>query len=192
MLQLVPKSVAKERGHKRYFTGIPCGCGHVVERQVSDGDCVECRRLRRAEFSKVHADRINARSRDWYAANKEKAKQTRADWRQRNAEKDRADVYAYAEANRDRMRPYQNHKGAIRRSMKLRATPAWADQKAIRRIYEAASALTKTTGVAHHVDHIVPLVSDLVCGLHCEANLQVLTARENSSKSNRSWPDMPA
>jgi len=37
----------------------------------------------------------------------------------------------------------------------------------------------------HHVDHIVPLVSQLVCGL------QILDAKANIEKGNRSWPDMP-
>jgi hypothetical protein len=42
-----------------------------------------------------------------------------------------------------------------------------------------------------HVDHIVPLVSKFVCGLHCEANLQLLPGPENQRKGNRVWPDMP-
>lgn len=35
------------------------------------------------------------------------------------------------------------------------------------------------------------LKGKFVCGLHCEANLQVITKSENSKKHNSYWPDMP-
>lgn len=74
---------------------------------------------------------------------------------------------------------------------KKHATPPWADRDAMREIYKEAARVTSESGVKHHVDHIVPLKSNLVCGLHCEANLRVVPAVENLKKHNRSWPDMP-
>lgn len=50
--------------------------------------------------------------------------------------------------------------------------------------------LTAETGVQHSVDHIVPLVHPLVCGLHCVANMRVIPLAENIMKSNNIWPDM--
>lgn len=38
-----------------------------------------------------------------------------------------------------------------------------------------------------HVDHIIPLVHPLVCGLHVETNLQAIDPIKNIKKSNR-WP----
>lgn len=67
---------------------------------------------------------------------------------------------------------------ARRRASKLKATPQWADKSIIKNIYIQASILGLT------VDHIVPLQGEIVCGLHCEDNMQLLSLSENSSKCN--------
>lgn len=77
-----------------------------------------------------------------------------------------------------------------RQLAKLGATPAWADQTKITAVYAEAQRLTELTGTKHDVDHVVPIQSRLVCGLHVEHNLQVLPATVNRSKGNRHWPDM--
>ena len=82
-------------------------------------------------------------------------------------------------------------KVAKRRSTLLRAIPKWANLAAIEAIYREANRIEKLTGTEYHVDHIVPLQSKIVSGLHCESNLRVLPATSNISKSNRHWPDMP-
>jgi 5-methylcytosine-specific restriction endonuclease McrA len=48
--------------------------------------------------------------------------------------------------------------------------------------------LTKLTGERYVVDHIVPLISEAVCGLHVPWNLRVITQDENLRKSNKLEP----
>ena len=57
--------------------------------------------------------------------------------------------------------------------------PPWADMTAVAAVYKHAKALGKT------VDHIVPLNNRLVCGLHCEDNLRIVSAEENRRKGNK-------
>jgi hypothetical protein len=39
--------------------------------------------------------------------------------------------------------------------------------------------------VKHEVDHIIPLINDLVCGLDVPNNVQILTKAENRRKAGR-------
>lgn len=67
------------------------------------------------------------------------------------------------------------------------ATPKWLSavhKLAIKEIYKNCKELTKTTGIKHHVDHIVPLKGKTVSGLHVPWNLQILIATENCKKKN--------
>jgi endogenous inhibitor of DNA gyrase (YacG/DUF329 family) len=64
-------------------------------------------------------------------------------------------------------------------------TPAWANLDAISAIYAESRRRTRETGIKHEVDHFYPVISPLVCGLHVETNLRVITAFENKSKSNK-------
>lgn len=43
-MQIITLKEAKELGLKRFYTGVPCSRGHLVERSVSSRGCLECLR----------------------------------------------------------------------------------------------------------------------------------------------------
>ena len=76
----------------------------------------------------------------------------------------------------------------IRDRRSRRATPKWLtpeQRKQIVDIYEHMRDCRVVTGEDYHVDHIVPLRGENVCGLHVPWNLQVLPACVNMAKSNQ-------
>lgn len=105
-------------------------------------------------------------------------------WKSKNADKARKAV-------RDSKRKHKatvNYVNSNRRAAKLKAVPKWLtkeQRKEIRKMYKEAQVLKKIDGIDRHVDHIIPLISDIVCGLHVPWNLQILTAHDNIVKSNK-------
>ena len=135
---------------------------------------------RNAAYHAANREAIAARSAAYRAANKGAIAAQKAAWQKAHPEKGNAKSLAWAKNNPDKA----NARTARRAAAKLRATPAWANQVAIVEFYAAASL----TGL--EVDHVVPLKSPHVCGLHTEYNLQLLTPKANKEKGNRIWPDM--
>lgn len=99
-------------------------------------------------------------------------------------------IKLWAKDARDARPEVYRAKDAKRRASKLNATPKWGDVEKIKVLYEYSKLCSIVLKQTFHVDHIVPLKGKTVCGLHVPSNLQVLTAFENISKSNRIWPDM--
>lgn len=176
---------AKALGATHYFTGEPCVRGHVAPRKTK-GACVECMKedwasnnARRALKPKTEASK--AAGRRYYEKNRELVL-ARAN--NQPAEVTREYKRAWKQRNPDYVQVGVN----VRRRRLRNAMPKWLTQEhkaQIRAMYLAARRLTRDTGIKHVVDHIVPLRSEVVCGLHVPWNLQILTHNDNCAKSNK-------
>lgn len=183
------RAEAKAVGTKYYFTGEPCKHGHVAPRKTK-GACVECLKVEWTEALTKRADYyanynksdtgIDAKQ-AYYRRNKD-AVIARAI--SRPVEEKRAYRNAWKQANTDQV--LADNK--VRRRKHRQATPPWITKKQkseIRQLYQIAITMSKTTGEQYVVDHIIPLRSDYVCGLHVPWNLRVITQEENLKKSNK-------
>lgn len=153
------------------------------------------RRVYSAEYRKRKLEHVRAKQLAWARENPDKAAAANKRWRVKNPEKGLEASRRYADRNPERRRQigreyYQrnpwvssaNH--ARWRADKLRATPKWADMKAIQAVYREAKLRSRREGLIYHVDHYYPLKGKNVCGLHVAENLQIILGSDNSRKKN--------
>jgi hypothetical protein len=103
------------------------------------------------------------------------------------------------EESREKAKEYYNdnkpkfmEKSHKRRACKLNATPCWyseLDAFVLQEMYELSKLREEALGIKYHIDHIIPLQNEKVCGLHWHANWQLLPAQQNLSKANKLLED---
>lgn len=147
----------------------------------------EKKRAQDAAYKVANADRLKQQNIEYYAKYGEKIRTYRS---KHHAARKSDPAYrakmlevaaGWRESNPDKMAAHH----ADRAFKFQRATPAWADQNAIKIVYEKRDELSTRLGIQLQVDHVIPINSDHVCGLHVPANLQLLEKTLNGAKGNR-------
>lgn len=137
--------------------------------------CSDCKRKNSRYWYSKNIEVSRKASLDYYYANKDdqdfvsKRRQYGFKWRKLNP-----DLNAQKSSNY--------------RARKLGATPNWltnSHKEQMQFLYELARDCRLISGQDYHVDHIVPLKGDNICGLHVPWNLQVLPSDVNISKGNK-------
>lgn len=124
-----------------------------------------------------------------YIKNPDFIKENRKNYFKENKDVEVLKMKQYYESNKDKFLFYSSK----RRAQKKLAYPTWLssfDAAKIKSIYKMCRQISKKTGLQHHVDHIIPLQSELVCGLHVPWNLQIIPSFENIKKHNSFNEDM--
>lgn len=175
---LLLKGVSKFGKHNQTKDGLKSRCKlcHAAESRASR--CAHVEGARAYDRNRYGGNRLSVNRRAYFES-------YRAENREKEVERGRI----YREENGPEITVRNNkwkkaHPGMVnadtarRRAAKLKAMPKWANPVLVRAFYLEASRCGK------EVDHIIPLRSPTVCGLHWEGNLQLLAPSENARKGN--------
>lgn len=147
------------------------------EKQGYRSWCVSCEKQRKDNWRHQNKEHHNNKSKEWVRNNPEKRKEIVEAYKLVNPDAGKQARAAWRKENKDKV----NYSTAKRRKRIQAATPnlnEW-DEFYMQELYHIAGLRNL------EVDHIIPLIHEKVCGLHCPNNLQLLTKSENSSKGNK-------
>ena len=162
-------------------------------------NCKKCESEKRRIYFKENPEALEnkkERERKWKTENKERKLELDKRYRENNRERLREVSREYAKNNKDKVKKaklkYETNNPQIRAKIKVKrrqaerdCVPNWAEHDKIKEVYKKAKWLESITGLKYHVDHIIPIQGENVCGLHCWSNLQILEASINCSKQNK-------
>jgi len=198
-VKVITRKEAIDQGLPRYFTGKSCKHGHIAERYVLNWTCVVCHAEKcaeyqpkwrsanphkAAEYSQKYSETHKAQTKKWRESNKSRCAETQRNWNAKNREKRNELSRVWRSENQAVMLAHVKK----RKLDKIDRTPKWLnadDFWMMTEIQEIALLRTKVTGIAWHVDHVIPLRGKIVSGLHTPLNLRVIPAYENMKKGNR-------
>lgn len=164
----------------KYCSSVCMGKSHAKEGTHSLCKCNQC-----GEEFKKRTDHVTDNN---YCSKKcvGTSMQKKGPWSTTNKDKEALARYMknYAQLYAKKYPEKITHNVAKRRAFKRKATPKWADMDEIRFVYKLSLMAKIIHKIPYEVDHVIPLISDYVCGLHVYENLQILPKAQNRQKSN--------
>lgn len=169
-----------------YYTGRRCKNGHLSPRFTSNKACVACEAVRRTILTPEARDALKERRKRHDDARRDKKREYARAWYRKNKERLKKQRQAHPNYKRKMRSAYEQYRKAKRKAYIYKNDPEI--QIRIDEIYNEMKRRNDAGG-DYVVDHIIPIQSETVCGLHVPWNLRVETRRSNSIKGNKYDPD---
>ncbi len=185
-MKIISREQARKCSLKRYFTGWKCTAGHVAECYTSNMECVECV----ADHPVITREQAIAADAWKYFTGQPCGNGHLAPRKTVSGQCDicaadrRASRYFRLKAEQP-PRPARKH--CDRGVAELRASVKGEEELTALVLSEARKLTAirrEQTGIAWHIDHMIPLLAEKVSGLHIWSNFQVIPAAMNRSKKN--------
>jgi 5-methylcytosine-specific restriction endonuclease McrA len=154
-MEIISRKQALSKGMTRYFTGLPCLRGHLTHRKVSGWQCMECRKVKSAEYRSKEENRI-------------RAKEVTYAWRRKNPE--RVVIQQRAHSSKRRRQCKASVRGFSFEDV----------QRTLSRQKRKCVYCKSSIGSAYHIDHIMPLA---LGGTNSQQNIQLLCQPCNQRKA---------
>lgn len=142
--------------------------------------CLPCANAKSLAYARANREAVSDHKVISHYKNIEK----RMAWRRANSDRLRAYWVAYGKRYRTEKRAETRAKTRRQQAARRHAVPPWFDKAKEQAIYREAE-LRRLAGEDVEVDHIVPIISPVVCGLHWHGNLQIISADANRAKANK-------
>lgn len=200
--QIISRQDAINSGKGRYFTGVACVHGHIAERTVRKSECIECGKVRKRKEAKKRREKkipLTERQREWmrnYSARWRALRSKEQIDRDRNNQRVWLDKKRALRNTPEWVAPWTENPDLLDKKRALdclrasirRGAVVDSDKKQIDivnetlHIFRMRRELEDSTGIQHHIDHIIPIFAG---GKHNAENLQVLSDREHFKKTQR-------
>lgn len=211
-MEIISRDDAQNSGLKFFFTGVACRFGHLVQRYVCDGSCIECRNIHSEKWRKANPEKARESVRRWANRNIESERERSKAKRLKNPEAHRAMAARWSKANPEKMseywrRSYESPKNKASKFMRNSVVRTLRGRTKDKRSQELLG-YTRSELVAHiekqftagmswenhgevwHIDHIIPLSKLIDDGetdpkvINALSNLRPLCALENIKKND--------
>ena len=151
----ISRSDAADLGQKLFFSGSPCVNGHISERKVSDGKCVECVRASDKRKYQNGSEKIRAARAVYREKNKEAISESKRIYYANNVKQEREKQRQRRAANADQinakaMERYRANRGVILEQQRNRRL---LDIDKARAAERARSLLRRDYSIGYHQAH---------------------------------------